>query len=433
MARSSGRLRAEHLRVLYITQHFATPGSSCGLRHWWATRELRSTGWEVLVTTGPGYLPAQLRPRAAFARHQLDGVKVLVFDIPYSQKMGFFRRCWSFLSFSVVATAFVLLAHRPDVVFASSVPLTVALPGIVARLLRHIPFVLEVTDRWPDGPIQLGFIRNRALASMLLRFERLAYRFARAVLPYSPGMAKGIAAKGVPRRKITVVPNCADTDLFGRGASGERFRAKHGLKGRFVCAHTGTIGFVNGVGAILDAAALLRDEHPEIAFLILGDGKERAELEVRTDREHLSNVLFVDPIANTDMPEALAAVDLGLMTIRYFKIKEENCANKFFDYLAAGLPVLLNYGGWQAEWLAEYGAGVSVPPNDARAIADAIASLASDRKRLREMGRNARRLAEEQFDRRRHMARLEAVLRKAALGEKGQDVAVEPWPFHKGR
>lgn len=419
------------MKALYITQHFATPDSSTGSRHWWATRELLNKGWDVLILTGPTRLPTHSRPRHLLSRLRLDRADVFILELKYNQKMGFARRCWSFLEFMIGTTILALCMPRPDVVFATSCPLTVALPGIAARVLRGIPFVFEARDLWPDIPIELGFIRGRLLKRLLLRFEKLAYRRARAIVALSPGARDAVTAKGIPEAKVVVIPNLSDTDFFGNGPDGRAFRQRHGLEDKFVCAHTGAMGFVNGLGAVLDAAALLRDSRPDIVFLLVGDGNERPELEARVRGEGLANVRIMDPIPKTDMPECLAAVDLGLTTVRNFRILEHNSANKFFDYLAAGKPVLLNYGGWQAEWLSRYEAGVAVPPDDPRAMADAIVRLETDRRRLKEMGRNARRLAEEQFERKRHMARLEKVLRQAALGRKGRAIAVEPWPFEE--
>jgi len=381
-------------------------------------------GWEVSVLSGPASLDSQATGPPGFELH--------ILRISYAQEMGVLRRCWSFFRFMLGAAIRAVLGKKPDVVIVSSPPLTAAFAGLVVRYVRGVPFVFRVADLWPDLPIQLGFVKSKLLAAILLRFEQLVYKAARGIAAASPGAGHAIIDKGIPARLVSVIPNCSDIDSFGNGADGGIFRERFGFEGKFICAHTGSMGFVNGLDAILDAALLLQDSRPDILVLLVGKGSEQSKLIARAEREGLVNVRFAKPIPKAEMPKCLAATDIGLMTVRDFKILEHNSATKFFDYLAAGKPVLLNYGGWQAEWLARYDAGVSVPPGDARAMADAIVRLASDRRLLEKMGRNARRLAEEQFEKKRHMARLEAVVRRAALGKRGRDIMVEPWPFGVG-
>jgi glycosyltransferase involved in cell wall biosynthesis len=182
------------------------------------------------------------------------------------------------------------------------------------------------------------------------------------------------------------------------------FRLQHDIEDKFVVGYSGTMGFVNGCGAILDAARRLKDR-PDIVFLLIGEGNERPQLEERIAAECLSNVRLMRPVPRNQIPNIVAAMDVGLMTIRYFKIKEENSANKFFDYLASGTPVLLNYGGWQAEILAQRNAGLAAPPNDPDRLAAIIRELADAPERVKQMGQNARNLAQECFSREMLLAR----------------------------
>jgi len=422
------------MKILYIVQYFTTLNSSASSRHWWATHYLKEKGWDVTVITGPGYLPKQLQPKGLWAKVHIDGITVIILNISYSQKMGFIGRGLSFIGYLLGASIVALcMQPKPALVFASSTPLTVAVPALFAHIFRRIPFVFEARDLWPDGPVELGKIKNTFLKYILYRLESLTYRLAEKIITLSPGMFDGIVKKGICESKIFVIPNSSDPEFFSINADGAAFLKKHGISGNFVCAHAGTMGFVNGLDIILDAALLLKNSHPHIVFLLIGDGNERPHLEKRVGREHINNVIFIAPIPKHEMPSCLAAVDLGLMTIKYFKIKEQNCANKFFDYLASGTPVLLNYGGWQAEWLSRYNAGVSVIPNDPEAFAKAMVDLASDLQRLKEMGQNAKRLAKEQFDRQRHMSRLESILRSVVIESPGEGFNIEAWPFKTNR
>jgi len=170
-------------------------------------------------------------------------------------------------------------------------------------------------------------------------------------------------------------------------------------KGKIVVVHPGAMGQVNGLGGVLDAAPCLAKLAPEVLVALVGDGRERKEIESRVAEERLDNVLFQNPVPKREMPRLLAASDIGLMTVLPVPALFANSANKFFDFLAAGLPVVMNYGGWKAKLLRENKCGLASKPGDAEGLAIAIAQLAADEKLRQRMGDNARRLAEERFSR----------------------------------
>ena len=149
---------------------------------------------------------------------------------------------------------------------------------------------------------------------------------------------------------------------------------------------------------------------------MVGEGGQRPRLESLARERRLENLRFEGPVSKEDLPEWLAAADLGLMLIKRMPILEMNSANKFFDYAAAGLPCLMNYGGWKAELLDRYDAGLAVETDDPAVFASAIARMAAEPERLRIMGENTRRMAEAEFDRDKHYVLLERTLREAMGG-----------------
>ncbi|MEO5972535.1 MAG: glycosyltransferase, partial [Sphingomicrobium sp.] len=114
----------------------------------------------------------------------------------------------------------------------------------------------------------------------------------------------------------------------------------------------------------------------------------------------LDNILFHDPVGKRRLAGLLAGADLGMQILANVPAFYYGTSpNKFFDYIAAGLPVLNNYPGWLAEMIAEAECGFAVPPDDPHAFADALKAAANDRGALNRMGANAARLAEQRFDR----------------------------------
>ena len=156
-------------------------------------------------------------------------------------------------------------------VLATSTPLTVAVPGVIASRLRRARFVFEVRDLWPELPIEIGALRNPVARRLAFALARTAYRHSSQVIALSPGMADGVAAHGVPRERITVVPNGCDLDLFD--VSDEAVQALRAslpwLQGRPVL-YAGTFGVVNGVDYLVRVAARMRERDPDVRFLLAG-------------------------------------------------------------------------------------------------------------------------------------------------------------------
>jgi len=404
------------MNIVYIHQHFSTTRGTTGTRSYDFARLLAERGHRVTVVTGV-YGPGDVRLRPGegrVARRRIDGFDVRVVNVRYDNRQSFWRRIAAFLAFMAVATVEVLRIRDADVVFATSTPLTVGIPATVARYVRRVPFVFEVRDIWPDTAVEIGALTHPGLIAAAKILERVCYHAASRVVAISRRMAWHLRhrlARGAG--KVRVIPLGTDVALFDRTEAPSGWRASHRLEGKFVAVFAGAHGRLNGLRWVLQAAERLKDES-SIRFVLIGEGALKPELQSQARREGLENVLFLDPVPKVRLAGVLKACDLGLMTLENLPVFDTACPNKFMDYLAAGLPVLVNFDG-EAGWISEReGCGVVVPPDDPEAMAAAIRALASAPDRAAEMGRRARRLAAERFDRRRLVADLEAVFREAA-------------------
>ena len=389
------------MRILYVHQYFCTRRGRTGTRSLEQARAMRSAGHEVVMMTSPVQLLDEAMPagRGRIRRGRLEGLDLVVLNVPYSQQMSYARRVGSFLRFMLAACWVVLTEPRIDLVYATSTPLTVGIPALAAKLLRGVPYFFEVRDLWPDIPVALGIVRSRWLSAALKAVERLIYAHARLIVAVNAGVARAVGRSSRWRRPIIVVPNACDTDLFDPSRDGSTFRRAHGLAGKVLCVHTGAMGPVNGLDAVLDLAAATRGDE-RLRYVLIGEGNQKERLQRRVADERLDNVLILDSVPKDELADVLATADIGLMTVAPIPILELNCANKFFDYLASGLPVVLNYGGWQAEVLAEHGCGLSASQGDQGAFNAAVLRLAGDEALRRRMAANARALAETALNRR---------------------------------
>lgn len=390
------------MHVLYFHQHFTTPEGSNGTRSYHVAKQLLASGHRVTMVCGAAALSKSgLSGSFLNGRRQgiVDGIRVIELELPYSNYDSFPTRAWTFLRFAMQSIV-VALGLNYDVVFATSTPLTAALPGIAARWLRGKPFVFEVRDLWPELPRAMGVLRDPLVLRLMDWLEFAAYHSANSCIALSPGIAQGIVRRGVPENRVLIAPNGCDLDLFAPD-TGQPPPEVPGLPAdAFAAAFTGAHGMANGLGAVVDAAEEVRKRgRNDIFFVLIGDGKERPALMERVRSKKLENCIFVDPMPKRVLAQFLCRrANVGLMILANVPAFYYGTSpNKFFDYLASSLPVLVNYPGWMAEMVAADGTGIVVPPQNASAFADALIQMADRPAATAEMGRRGHNLAQREF------------------------------------
>lgn len=388
------------MKVLYFHQHFVTPRGAGAIRSYMMARRLIERGHQVTMVCGT-HQGGTAGLESPFVRGQrrgdVDGIDVIELDLAYSNKDGLLRRTGTFLKFAL-ASVLIALREPCDVVFATTTPLTAGIPGIVARWLRGKPFVFEVRDLWPELPRAMGVIRNPVVLGAMSALEWLSYRSAQVLVGLSPGIVEGICRRGVPRDRVHMVPNGCDADIFSIHA--QTWRPIGVKQGDLLAVFAGTHGVANGLDAVLDAASVLqRRGREDIKILLIGDGKLKPALMARAQRDALTNVMFEPPVSKQCLAGLMLATDVGLQVLANVPAFYYGTSpNKFFDYLAAGLPVVNNYPGWLADMIREHHCGYALPAEAPEAFADALEHAAAHREALRAMGRRSRALAA-QFDR----------------------------------
>lgn len=355
-----------------------------------------------------------------------DGIRVHWLPVPYSNHMDYGHRVWAFAHFAVRSLARVA-AFDSDIVFATSTPLTIAIPAVAGVWWQHIPMVFEVRDLWPEVPILIGAIQGRAPVAIAQWLERFAYRHAQRVIALSPGMAEGVVRCGYPASWVSVIPNFAHLDLFpAPREAGESFRRRFDwLQDRPLVVYAGTLGRANGVGYLARVAAAMYRLWPEVRFVVVGTGYE--ELLVRDLAEQLGvlgrNFFMMEPIPKEEAPALLSAATMATSLFANNPAFWTNSANKFFDALAAGKPIAINYGGWQADLIGETGCGLAMPSGDPDQAAVLLAEWLADAERLHQAGEAAYRLATTRFHPETIVDQFEQVLEGALAASRGHATA----------
>jgi len=216
-------------------------------------------------------------------------------------------------------------------------------------------------------------------------------------------MKAGILKRGIQPEDITVIPNAADMDIFDVPASaGLPIRKRLQMTSdQPLIVYTGTFGFANNVGYLVEIATAMRTIAPEVRFLLIGTGKEFEQVRARARVLNLldQSVFIWEPKPKTEVAAILAAATLTTSIVRNVKEMWNNSANKFFDSLAAGRPIAINHGGWQADLLQATGAGLEIAHADADLAAAQLHDFLSDDQRIAAARAAAQHLAKTRYDR----------------------------------
>jgi glycosyltransferase involved in cell wall biosynthesis len=317
---------------------------------------------------------------------EVVGVRGVYSDYMQATALSNARRMLAFARFALGATLAALRGPRPDVIYATSPPLTIALPALVAAARWRAPLVFEVRDLWPEAPIQMGALRNPLARRLARAVERFVYSRSARVIALSPGIRAA-----VPQDRAELVPNSADLDLFDPTPP----------RGPFLVAYFGAMGEANDLTAAVEAARLM----PDVPFVLMGDGKRRAALE----RSAPANVEFTHG-SKDDVARLAARSAVCLTLFKDVPVLATNSPNKLFDTFAAGRPAIVNMDGWMRELVERNEAGLYVRAGDAHDLAEKLAWLRDNPDEAARMGRNARALAEREFSRDELAARALAVL-----------------------
>ena len=404
------------MRIAYVCHYFAPEPAAPAARVHELSRAWVRAGHQVsVVTTFPnhplGRIPPEYRGRG-WSTERMDGIRVLRCWLYAVPNRGVGRRGLDHLSFMLTALAFGLpRLGAVDVVIASSPTLFSALSAWIIARAKRVPFVLEVRDLWPEAIVDLGLMRPGPMVRLLERLAQFLYRRAARVVVVTQAFAERLAAAGVPRAKLAVIPNGADTHFFSPQADGRPTRDALDLDGRFVVAYVGSHGLSHGLGAVLDAAA----QQPDVAFLLVGDGADRDRLVSERDRRQLGNVLMRPSVPKDQVPGLYAAADACLVPLRDVPLFETFVPSKLFEVLAAGRPVIGAVRGEAREILSRSGAALLVDPERGDQLAQAVGQLRADPELRIELGRRGRAFAEQHYDRdalaRRYLDLLEDVVR----------------------
>ena len=383
------------MNLLYINHYAGSPALGMEYRPYYLAREWVRAGHRVQMLAADFSHVRTTQPAAG--EQVVDGIAYRWYATPRYQGngLGRVRNIWAFLRAVWADTPRLLRAFQPDVVIASSTyPMDIWVARRIARRARA-KLVFEVHDLWPLSPIELSGMSPRHPFAMLCQAaEDAAYRDADVVVSMLPKVQGHMAARGLDLRKLHIVPNGITLDEWQGEPPALRSDVAQVLAaaraaGRTVVGYAGSMGLPNALDTLLDAAVLMKNE--PLQFVLVGSGHEQPRLAQRVADEALQNVQFLPPIAKAQVPAFLAGVDIAYIGWQRVPIYRFGIApNKLMDYMMARCAVLHSVDAGN-DPVAEASAGLTVVPEDPRAVADGLLALAAlPAAQRREMGARGR-------------------------------------------
>jgi glycosyltransferase involved in cell wall biosynthesis len=379
------------MKILIFYQYFCTPKGSWSTRFYEFASRWADQGYHVTVVTAP-YEKSDITATRFIEKQSMNGIDLIVINTPDSNRSSVFKRALNSLLFSSIACWFAIV-KKSDIVIASSGPITIGLPALVAKFFRRKPLVFEIRDLWPGGGIEMGKINNKFLIKAALFFEKLLYHKSDLVVTCSEGQKNNIK-KRFPHIRCVTIPHGGDLELFNPVN-----QSNLSVDGKLF-THIGSLGFIHNCRLIIEAAIKIKEmKRDDIKIIFIGDGAERKTLEAMKIKYDLTHVEFMGLKPKVELPQWVTASRATLFTTLNNEVQNTSCPNKIFDSFAAGVPVIQTTTGWIKTLIDQEQCGINVAPDNFIELTNAILLIADDDKLHLKIAGNAERVAKTLFNR----------------------------------
>lgn len=361
-------------------------------------------GHEVTVVTGipnhpTGIVPEEYRG-VIFRRERLGRVHVWRNWLYATPNEGFVKKTLSHLSFMLSTLVLsVPRLRRRDVLIVSSPSFFVVITVCLAHWIWRVPYIFEVRDLWPGVFVELGVLKNRLLIRLLEGLEMFLYRRAARVVVVTESFRDVLVRRGLPSESVVVITNGVDTAAFHPAPEdGADIRRQHALGGDFVVLYIGAHGISHALVSMLDVAGRLAGT-PGVQFVFVGEGAEKQRLVAAAAAMGLPNVRFLPSQPRDRVNGWYNAADVVLVPLRNIPLFETFIPSKMFEILAAARPIVGSVRGEARRILERSGGALVVDPEDAAAIAGAVARLRADPALRAALGRTGVEFVRTEYDR----------------------------------
>lgn len=374
---------------IWIVNHYAMTPQLPGItRHFDFAKELVSRGHKVTVFASSFHHSKQEETKKypnnqKVLKEDIDGVQYIWFKTPGYSDNGIRRvlNMYTFASLFYKNAPSLFQKEMPDVIVGSSLHLFGTLAAFWFAKKQRMPFVLEIRDLWPQTLIDMGMSKWHPFVLLQGWIEKYLYKHSKHIITLLPESHLYIEKFGVDPKMISYIPNGVDLERFKKA---EKKRYLGFDETHFHVVYTGSIGKANNIETLIEAARKLK-KYNEIKFMIAGDGPLRHSLEKRMKEYHLNNVQFLGSVPKNDIIDILKSADCLIFPLKDTPVFRFGISsNKLFDYMAAKKPIIFASNAINNP-VKDSGGGITIPPEDSEALAEAVLEIFNMEGAKREM------------------------------------------------
>ncbi len=392
------------MKVLFFTHYFPPEVNAPASRTYEHACRWVQEGHEVTVITCAPNMPDGIVFGGYKNRWRqtevIDGIRVVRVWTYIAANKGTFKRILNYLSYVPASVAASLFEPKADALIATSPQYFAGWAGLIAAALKRMPFFIEVRDIMPEDIIASSAIKNPWILKPLFFIDKWLNRWTRHFITVGPTYRDNLVKKGIDPKDIDIVTNGVDPDLFAPTKPDLDLKKSLGLEDKFICSWTGTIGIKSALHVVNDAALILKNKgRNDIAFLMVGDGAIREDLERVAKQQGLDNVVFTGRQAKDMIPRYLSISDVCLAHTPKATLYTTVIASKIFEVMAMQRPIVIGMRGVSEEIILDAGVGIGFEQENGEELAALLIKLADDPKLCSQLGENGRQYVMQHYNR----------------------------------
>jgi len=386
------------MRILVISQYYTPePGATSNRLKSFVDAMIKRGHEVTVICEFPNHPTGVLAPedRWRFFRIERQGTLRIIrsFVMTFKRKNNI-KRMLFYLSFSFSSSLVAIFLKKHDVVMASSPPIFHVFAAMIVAKVKGSKFVLDIRDIWPDTALEFEAIKSNSLLTWGGYLERKLYKNARLIFAVSKGITSIIEKRG-GNGKTFVAYNGSENDMLLWDGNIKAFRESQGWTNKIIVCYAGLIGLGQNLTSIIPE--IERIENEDIKFVFIGDGPGKEALCKDVKERNLKNVEIRKLMPRSEVVPHIYSSDIMMVVLRESSFFKSAIPSKFFDYMAAGKPVITNVDGELRDILKENNAGLYFSLREKGAFGEVIKILKDNSDLRIKMGENGKKLIERNF------------------------------------
>jgi glycosyltransferase involved in cell wall biosynthesis len=390
------------MKIIYLCQHFPPETGAPQIRVYEVSKELIAKGHQVEVITAfphhpHGVIPEEYKGKF-YMYEDLDNIPVHRTWIYPSKKGSFWKRLFSYFSFTFSSFYSIIKSKPTDVIICNSPPLFLGITGYIGAKLKRAKFVFNVADIWPESAVELGILKNKTFINMASKLEKFLYKKSWKIATATDGIKEYMLKHGKEESDVFVLPNGVNTEVFKPLPKNNELIKELDLEGKTVFTYAGTMGHAQGLEYVVRAAKIVAKKEPNVRLLFVGDGQEKEKLQELSRELNLDNIIFHETVPMERMPDIFSISDFSIVSLRNIELFKGARPSKIFPAVSTGTPVLYCGVGESAKIIEDNRCGEVAIPENPEAIAESMVKLMNiSKEEYDSLSKNGRKLAVDEF------------------------------------